>query len=198
MQHIHCKLDIVFLKGFDYLSFIDKLSTYTLDYYSLVPITILITLLTNYPYKNNIIFNTPPQDDAYIFIMLILSITLEKSVILNLFVKTSAICSLVPTKGIHTIPSSSLSLMKCRSISTCLVLSCCTRLFAMFIAALLSQYNMMGLSSNNPNSSSNLRSYNSSLTPWAMALYSASAVDLATTFCFLLLQETILPHTNAQ
>jgi hypothetical protein len=78
--------------------------------------------------------------------MLILPITLEKSVILNPFVKTSAICSLVPTKGIHTIPSSSLSLMKCRSISTCLVLSCCTGLFAMLIAALLSQYNMMGLS----------------------------------------------------
>jgi hypothetical protein len=134
---------IIDFKGL--ISFIGKLSTYTLTYYNLVPTTILITLLTNYPYKNNLIFNTPPQDDAYIFIMLILSITLEKSVILNPFVKTSAICSLVPTKGIHIIPSSSLSLMKCLSISTYLVLSCCTGLFAMFIAALLSQYNMMGV-----------------------------------------------------
>ena len=38
----------------------------------------------------------------------------------------------------------------------------------------------------------------SSLVTKAMALYSALALDLATTFCFLLFQETKFPPINTQ
>jgi hypothetical protein len=115
-------------------------------------------------------------------------------VILNYFVKTSAICSLILTNDIHIMPSSSLSLMKCRSISTCLVLSCCIGLFAMFITALLSQYSIMGLSSNNPNSSSNLRSHNPSLTPWAGSILNLSHRSCHYILFFASPRNQITPH----
>ncbi|PRQ21801.1 hypothetical protein RchiOBHm_Chr7g0243261 [Rosa chinensis] len=66
------------------------------------------------------------------------------------------------------------------------------------MAALLSQKRFIACLGLNPKSFSKLRSHNISQTPWAIPLYSASALDLATTFCFLLLHVTRLPSTNVK
>ncbi|KAK9204488.1 hypothetical protein WN943_014749 [Citrus x changshan-huyou] len=68
----------------------------------------------------------------------------------------------------------------------------------MFIAALLSQYNFIGTSIIIFNSSSSFFNHKSSQIPCATALNSASALLLATTDCFLLLQVTKFPPTNVQ
>lgn len=111
----------------------------------------------------------------------------------NPLVRISAVCCVVGTNGMQTTPASNFSLMKCLSISTCLVQSCCTGLCSMLIAALLSQYNFIGDSIGFFNSSSILCSHRISQTPFPIARYSASALLRATTFCFLLLQVTRFP-----
>lgn len=90
------------------------------------------------------------------------------------------------------------SLMKCLSISICFVLSCCTGSFAILIASLLSQNNLIGFLVVILKSSNNVLSHINSHTPNAIALYSASTLNLATTDYFLLLQVTRLPLTNEQ
>ncbi|RDY08693.1 hypothetical protein CR513_07062, partial [Mucuna pruriens] len=77
----------------------------------------------------------------------------------------------------------------------CFVLSCWTGLWAILIAELLSQNNFIGPSYFTLRSSRIIFIHNPSHIPCAMARNSASALDRATTFCFLLLQdnEYILP-----
>ena len=98
-----------------------------------------------------------------------------------------AICYLIFS---FNIPLSSFSLIKNLSISMCLVLSCCTGLLAMLIADLFSDHSLIWFSW--------FIFHNISATPTATALYSLSAIDLATTDCFLLFQETRFPPTNMQ
>ena len=65
-------------------------------------------------------------------------------------------------------------------------------------AALLSQYNFIGDVVEILSSCSKFLIHNSSHTPLAMPLYSASALDLATTPCFLLRHVTKFPPTNVK
>ena len=68
----------------------------------------------------------------------------------------------------------------------------------MSIAALLSQYNCIADLGLKPKSRSKFRSHRSSDTPCAIPLYSASALEHATTYSFFLFQDTTLPLTNMQ
>ncbi|KAL1531340.1 non-specific serine/threonine protein kinase [Salvia divinorum] len=112
-------------------------------------------------------------------------------------VRISANCSSDQTNGNSIIPPSSFSLMKWRSTSTCLVLSCCTGFSDILIAALLSQNNLLLRFGEKPISViSNLLSHMISMSSLLMPRISASALDKATTFCFLLLQVTRLPPMN--
>jgi len=74
--------------------------------------------------------------------------------------------------------------MKCLSTSTCLVLSCCTGLCAMFIVDLLSQYSFIGPFHSIFRSSRIIFIHRSSQIPKAIAQNSASALDLAIMFLF--------------
>src|SRR6266542_1086437 len=96
------------------------------------------------------------------------------------------------------IPASSFSLMKNLSISTCFVLSCGTGLFAIQIADLLSHQTFRWPFLSIFSSFRRFLTHNMSPNPCDIALYSASAVDLDTTGCFLLLHDTRLPPTNTQ
>lgn len=62
----------------------------------------------------------------------------------NPFVRRSTSSLLEDTCGVHTSPLSKF-FMKCLSTSTCLILSCFTRLWATSVANLLPQYNLIGL-----------------------------------------------------
>ena len=66
-------------------------------------------------------------------------------------------------------------------------------LWDIFIAAWLSQYNLMGPFKVMPRLVRMIFIQSSSQIPWAMALNLASALDLATISCFLLLQVTRFP-----
>src|SRR3954470_14157604 len=68
----------------------------------------------------------------------------------------------------------------------------------MLIVDLLSHHSCNGSSLNNRNSTNRFFNHVISQSPTAMALYSASAVDRATTSCFLLRQDTGFPPTNIQ
>ncbi|XP_042028301.1 uncharacterized protein LOC121784711 [Salvia splendens] len=113
-------------------------------------------------------------------------------------VRISANCSSDRTNGNSMTPPSNFSLMKWRSTSTCLVRSCCTGFSDMLIAALLSQNNLLFRFGGKPISVSNLLSHMISMSPLLMPRNSASALDKATTFCFLLLQVTRLPPMKVQ
>lgn len=89
-------------------------------------------------------------------------------------------------------PLSNFSLMKCRCIKICLVLSCWTRLWAILIVNLLSRNNFMEPSYLMFKSSRTIFICNTSHIPWAIARNSPSALDRAT-FCFLLLHVTRFP-----
>ncbi|XP_057768367.1 uncharacterized protein LOC131006172 [Salvia miltiorrhiza] len=130
------------------------------------------------------------------FPILNLSRTSLKTFVFTALVNMSANCSSDRMKGSSMIPLSSFSLMKCRSISTCLVLSCCTGFSDILIAALLSQKSRLPLLGGKPISVSNLRSHRISVIPLFTPLNSASALDRATTFCFLLLHVTKFPPTK--
>lgn len=92
----------------------------------------------------------------------------------------------------HSWPSVCFSFMKCLSIPKCFVLSSCTGLWAMLIATLLSQYKERFIFQYSQ-LHHDLFSHKSSQTPSTVALYSAFAVDLATTVCFLYYQVTKFP-----
>lgn len=88
--------------------------------------------------------------------------------------------SFVGMKGMQICTFSNFSFTKCWLISTCFVLSCCIGLWAMFIAILLSQYNLIRVSIHIFNSSRSFFSQRSSHIPCAIALNSTSALLLAT------------------
>ena len=96
----------------------------------------------------------------------------------------SANCNLDETKGVQMRPSSIFSLMKRLFTSTCLVRSCWIRLCAMLMAALLSQYSLMGSSTSTCNSFSKVLIHMSLQIPRAIAWYLALTFDLATTSFF--------------
>ena len=102
------------------------------------------------------------------------------------------------TNGNFTILASSFSLIKCLSISTCLVRSCWTGFYAICIAARLSQYKLISTLGWYPISLIKLRNQRSSHRPFDMPRNSASALDKATTFCFLLFQVTRFPPTKVK
>src|SRR5436190_23406457 len=68
----------------------------------------------------------------------------------------------------------------------------------MLIANLLSHHSCNGSPLDSLNSASRFFNHVISQRPTAMAMYSASAVDRATTSCFLLRQDTEFPPTNMQ
>ena len=68
----------------------------------------------------------------------------------------------------------------------------------MSIVALLSQNKLISLVGAKPISVNKFLSQRSSHKPFAIPLNSVSALDKATTFCFLLLQVTRFPPTNVK
>ena len=114
------------------------------------------------------------------------------------FVRMSADWSLVLVKGRRMTLLFSFSLIKCRSISTCFVRSCWTRFSEMLIAALLSQYRRLACVWWKPSSPRSFLIHRISVTPFAIPMNSASALERATTFCFLLFQVTWLPPTRVK
>lgn len=90
------------------------------------------------------------------------------------------------------------SLIKCRSISTNIILSCCIGSCALLMATLLSQKWFIGPFSRNPNSSSNFFNHRSSQILLAIEWNFSSALDLATTNCFLLRYVIRLSQTKEQ
>jgi len=95
-----------------------------------------------------------------------------------------------------TIFSLSFCLMKCLSTFTCLVRSCWTRLLAMTIATLLSHYILISVSIRYPSYLSSPFIHSISHNPLVIPLNYVSALDKATTFCFLLFQVTKFPPTK--
>lgn len=88
------------------------------------------------------------------------------------------------TNGKRIILVSWFCLMKFRSTSTCLVLSCWTGLWKISIAVLLSQNKFISLFGTKSSPVSNLLSQRSLQSPLAIPQNSASTFDNATTFCF--------------
>lgn len=82
--------------------------------------------------------------------------------------------------------------------SICFVLSWNTGFEAMCIVAWLSQNNSIGAFILKPKSCRRKRNHINSLVVEAMALYYASALEWAITFCFLLFQVTKFPPINVQ
>jgi len=72
--------------------------------------------------------NTPTQVGTWILHIPNLNRDSLNTLLDTPLVRTSANYNYDPTKGKEIIPASSFSLMKCLSISTCFVLSCCTEL----------------------------------------------------------------------
>ena len=97
-------------------------------------------------------------------------------------IRISAVCCVVGTNNMQMTHASNF-LIKCLSISACLVRSCYTRLCAMSIVALLSQYNFIKASTGFFNSSK-IWSHRISHTPLDIARYSASTLLRAMTFFF--------------
>lgn len=69
-------------------------------------------------------------------------------------------------------------------VSACFVRSCCTGFWAILMAALLSQYNFIGMFTGIRRSSRILFNHSISQTPLAIALYSPLALLLALHFVF--------------
>ena len=113
-------------------------------------------------------------------------------------VKMSASWSFELTKLVAIHPDAIFSLMKWQSTSMCLVLSWKTGLDAICKAAWLSQMSFICSPFPNLNSWRRCLSHMSSHVAKAIARYSASALDLATTCCFLLFQDIRLPPMKTQ
>ncbi|GKC41737.1 hypothetical protein Tco_1059459, partial [Tanacetum coccineum] len=92
--------------------------------------------------------------------------------------------------------ASNFSLMKCQSISICFVRSCCTGFSEIWMAVLLSLLTLLGSCGGYPISVSSFRIHNTSVIPLAFPRNSASALERATTFCFLLRHVTRFPPTK--
>ncbi|KAI5569292.1 hypothetical protein POPTR_012G087700v4 [Populus trichocarpa] len=110
-------------------------------------------------------------------------------------VQTLGACGL--TFGVVPFVSRRFCLIECRSTSMCLVRSCWTG-WEMSMAALLSQNKFISKLGVKPIFMSSLLSQRSSQRPLAIPRNSASALDNATTFCFLVLHVTRLPLTNVK
>jgi len=80
-------------------------------------------------------------------------------------VRMSANWSSDLTNGSSILLSSIFTLMKCLSISTCLVLSCCTGFSEILILALLSHFNRLGSYGGKPISVINFLIYKTSVIP---------------------------------
>jgi hypothetical protein len=89
-------------------------------------------------------------------------------------------------------------LIKCRSISTCFVRSCWIGLCEILIAVLLLQNRFILQLAAKSISVNNLLSHRSSQRPLAILQNSASALDNATIFCFLLFHVTRFPPTKVK
>ena len=136
-----------------------------------------------------IIFNTSPQAGAYMsYVPSLLQMYLILGPLRDL-VKMSASWSFELTKLVATHPDAIFSLMKWQSTSICLVLSWKTELDAICNAAWLSQTSFICSSFSNLNSWRSCLNHMSYHVAKAIARYSASALDLATTSCFLLFQD---------
>lgn len=118
--------------------------------------------------------------------------------LLNPFARIFAYCPWVEMYGVHMIPLSSFSLIKCWSISMCFVQSCWFRLWAILIADLLSQYSLIGPCHLTLRYSRIPLTHKTSHMPWAIAWNSDSTLDLVTTCYFLLCQEMRLPPRKVQ
>ena len=119
----------------------------------------------------------------------------SKLVLKSHLVKISTICCVEGTKGMQIAPQSFFSFIKCLSISTCFMRSCCTGFYAILIAVLLSQYNFIGICIGIQSSSRIFSNQRISQTPLAIALYFASTLLLVTTFRVLLHHVTRFPQT---
>ena len=148
-------------------------------------------------YKYNI-FNAPPQARAY---MLYAPSLLQMYLILGPLrdlVKMVASWSIELRKLVATHPNAIFSLMKWQSTSICLVLSWKTGFDAICNAAWLSHTSFICSSFPNLNSWRSCLNRMSSHVAKAIARYSASALDLTTTSCFLLFQDIKLPPIKTQ
>lgn len=90
------------------------------------------------------------------------------------------------------------SLMKWRSISTCLIWSCLIGLCAILITTLLSQYKLTGHWIGNPSSVRSIRIHINLQTRCAIDRNTTFTLDCATIDSFLLIHVTRLPPTKEQ
>ena len=114
------------------------------------------------------------------------------------FVRISTNWSFDLTKGRLMILFSSFSLMKCLSIFMCFVRSCWTGFSEILIVALLSQYRRLACVWWQLSSLKIFLIHRISVTSFAIPLNSASALDRATSFYFLLFHVTRLPLTRVK
>lgn len=89
-------------------------------------------------------------------------------------------------------------LRKCQSILICFVLSWWTRFFKIAMVDLLLQWTWIALWGIKLSPFRIILTHNLSQIPWARDLSSASVLDLATTFCFLLLHSIWFPPISTQ
>lgn len=98
-----------------------------------------------YPYISvTPLFYTPPQAGVWISYMSSLLIISCRRTLVTPLVKISVSCHSIVTNGVQISPHTNFSQMKCQYTSMCLVRSCCIGLCEMLMAALLSQYNLIG------------------------------------------------------
>lgn len=98
-----------------------------------------------------------------------------------------------PCDDVYWEVESTFSLKKWQSIFMCLVLFWISGFDAMWSATSLLHASSISLFSPNSNSFNSCLIYMSSHAASAIIQYSASALDLPTTFCFLLFQDTKVP-----
>ena len=113
-------------------------------------------------------------------------------------VNISANWSLDQTKGRQTILASSFSLMRCLSTSICLVRSCWTTLSEMLIAVVLLHMSLQVWFAGKPSLVNNFLIQRILHIHWTISWNSASALERATTFCFLFLYVTTFPSTKVK
>ena len=127
-----------------------------------------------------------------------LSSELWKTLLHTTLVRMSASWSSDLTNGNRIILASKFCLIKCWSTSTCLVRSYWTGLWAISMVDLLSQSKFISQLGGKPISVNNFLNQSNSHNPLAIPRNSASALDSATTFYFLLLHVIRFPPTNVK
>ena len=135
----------------------------------------MFTFYNNYPILCSH-SNTPPQAGAYMLIMPSLLQKYSTRTPLSAFVKMSPIWSPVFTYEVEIKPCWIFSRTKWQSISICFVLSWKTGLDAIWMAAWLSHHNVAGKVTLKLNSVNSCCIHIISHVPWAIALYSDSAL----------------------